>query len=352
MRRWHWHFGGLFWRLSMSYLLVTFIAALTIECTITLAPVLQDIQNSNTIRPERLFPILWSYWQPNGFYFIFLASSLGTGAGMLIARHLTGRLRRIAQATKAWSRGEFQDTIHDHIHDELGQLSADLNHMAEQLQLLLLARRKLAILEERARLKQDLHDAVKQHLFAVQMQLSAVRVLFQQDADASYRHLVEAEKLALLAQQELATLIEELRPPALMDKTLGPALEELCHDWSQRTAIALSVHIEPVISLPAGIEQTIFRVTQEALSNIARHSHAHNVYLKLLLDESHTITFSITDDGHGFNPSITRKQKHSLGLHNMRERIAAIDGLFTLESSTKGTSIQARIPVPVEVEKK
>ncbi|GHO77612.1 hypothetical protein KSD_53830 [Ktedonobacter sp. SOSP1-85] len=302
-------------------------------------------QSARTIQLQQVISTLWHYWQPTGFYFIFLSTALGTSAGMLISHNLTRRLRRIAQATKEWSRGEFQMTIHDHAHDEVGQLSKDLNNMAEQLQMLLLTRRKLAIMEERTRLKRDLHDAVKQHLFAVQMQLSAVRVLFPKDANTSYRHLVEAEKLALLAQQELATLIEELRPAGLANKNLALAIEEMSHDWSRRTAIAIYVRIEQEHPLPVEIEQALFRVTQEALSNIARHSGARTVNLELL-GQVHAITLTIKDDGHGFDLSVARQQKHSIGLRSMYERIKDVHGIFSLESTANGTSIKAYVPIP------
>lgn len=236
-------------------------------------------------------------------------------------------------------------TIRDRARDEVGQLTKDLNNMAEQLQMLLLTRRKLAITEERTRLKRDLHDAVKQHLFAAQMQLSAVRVLFPKDANTSYHHLVEAEKLALLAQQELATLIEELRPVGLANKNLALAIEEMSHDWSRRTAIAVYVRVEQEHPLPVEIELALFRVTQEALSNIARHSGARTVNLELQ-GTAHAITLTITDDGHGFDLSVARLQKHSIGLRSMYERIEGIHGIFSLESTANGTSIKACVPIP------
>ncbi|GLV53869.1 hypothetical protein KDH_07200 [Dictyobacter sp. S3.2.2.5] len=309
-------------------------------------------QNTHTISPGMVISSLWNYWQPAGFYFIFLASALGTVAGMLISHNLTHRLHHITLASQEWSKGEFQNIIHDKTHDELGQLSKTLNTMAGQLRLLLLTRKQLAIIEERTRLKRDLHDAVKQHLFAVQMQLSTVRVLFQKDAASSYRHLIEAEKGALQAQQELATLIEALHPVALTENNLVVALQEFCHTWSERTRIAASVHIEQLPPLSTEIELAIFRVAQEALSNIARHSGARNVTLKLL-SASGEITLNITDDGHGFHLATAHTRKHGIGLQSMRGRIEALDGLFTIESATcHGTSITACIPLARKKEEK
>ncbi|GCE09448.1 HAMP domain-containing sensor histidine kinase [Dictyobacter aurantiacus] len=309
-----------------------------------------SIQHTHTLSLGMVISSLWSYWQPAGFYFIFLASALGTVAGILISHDLTRRLRRITLASREWSKGEFQNIIHDKTHDELGQLSKTLNTMAEQLQLLLLTRKKLAIIEERTRLKRDLHDAVKQHLFAVQMQLSAVRVLFQKDAASSYQHLIEAEKVAMQAQQELATLIEALHPVALTENNLVVALQEFCHAWSERTRIVASVHTKQLPPLATEIELAIFRVTQEAFSNIARHSGAHNVALKLLSAPG-VITLQITDDGYGFNLSTTHPRKHGIGLQSMRGRIEALKGLFTIESAAcHGTSITAHIPLARKTE--
>lgn len=79
-------------------------------------------QSTRTIQLQQVISTLWNYWQPAGFYFIFLSTALGTSADMLISHNLTRRLRRIAQATKEWSRGEFQMTVHDHARDEVGNI--------------------------------------------------------------------------------------------------------------------------------------------------------------------------------------------------------------------------------------
>jgi signal transduction histidine kinase len=117
--------------------------------------------------------------------------------------------------------------VHDPSGDELGQLARRLNGMAEQVQNLLAVRQELAVIEERHRLARDLHDSVKQQIFAMAMQVAAARTLMDNNSDAARVRLTEAERLVKQAQQELTALIRELRPAALGDKGLVVALREL-----------------------------------------------------------------------------------------------------------------------------
>src|SRR5207245_9302396 len=122
--------------------------------------------------------------------------------------------------------------------------------MAEHLQNLLQARQKLATLEERNRLARDLHDSVKQQVFAVAMQIGATRLLIQRDTAAAEVRLNEAQKLVRQAQQELTSLIRELRPVALEEKGLVIALRELVAQWALQADIAAHVHVEEIQALP------------------------------------------------------------------------------------------------------
>lgn len=143
-----------------------------------------------------------------------IAAIAGLVFGYLTARGLTRRLNRLFAAADRWSGGDFSAATHDTSEDELGQLARQLNRMAEQLQNLLQARQNLATLEERNRLARDLHDSVKQQVFAVAMQIGATKVLLKRDVAAAEVRLNEADKLVRQAQQELTSLIRELRPAA------------------------------------------------------------------------------------------------------------------------------------------
>jgi NarL family two-component system sensor histidine kinase LiaS len=213
--------------------------------------------------------------------------------------------------------------------------------MAEQLQNLLQTRQELATLEERNRLARELHDSVKQQVFATAMQVGAARALLDQHPEASKENLAQAEQLVRQAQQELTTLIRELRPAALEGKGLATALRDCVADWSRQNQIPAEVRVRGERPLPLRLEQALFRVAQEALTNIARHSQATAVELDLVWRQNQVI-LAIADDGQGFN--VLAKDGKGLGLHSMRERIEALGGHLEVKSKTgAGTQVIAQV---------
>ncbi|HYK84656.1 MAG TPA: sensor histidine kinase [Ktedonobacteraceae bacterium] len=266
-----------------------------------------------------------------------IAAIGGLVFGSLTSRGITRRLRRLASASDKWSHGDFTAIAIDTSADELGQMARQFNRMAEQLRNLLQARQKLASLEERNRLARDLHDSVKQQVFAVGMQIGATKVLLRRDVDAAEGRLLEAEKLVRQAQQELTTLIRELRPVALEGKSLVDALREMATAWSQQTGIVANVRVEGTQAMPLTVEEALFRIAQEALSNVARHSKATLVQLVLTIADE-DVTLSITDNGQGFDT--THQAGMGVGLLSMQERMKALGGDVQLESTPgKGTCI-------------
>lgn len=261
--------------------------------------------------------------------------------GYFIARGLTRRLRVLDKVADEWSRGNFEALARDASGDEVGQLARQLNYMAMQLQNLLQTRQELATLEERHRLARDLHDSVKQQVFATAMQVGAARALLpEQPADAQ-THLLEAERLVHEAQQELTTLIRELRPAALEGKGLAAALRDYVADWSRQNQISAEVRVQGERPLPLVIEQTLFRVAQEALANVSRHSAATTTDVHLVC-AAQQVTLTISDNGHGFQVGASNGK--GLGLRNMRERVESLGGNFTIESEpTQGTRIAAHL---------
>ena len=215
--------------------------------------------------------------------------------------------------------------------------------MAEQLQNLLHTRQELAAIEERNRLARDLHDSVKQQVFATVMQVGAAREMIPEDAETAIQRLDEAERLSRQAQAELTTIIQELRPATLPERNFSSALKEYITDWSQLNKIDSEFRMGDECSLPAEVEQAIFRVTQEALSNVARHSQATRIEVDLVR-ENDVISISIADNGVGF--VLTDRAGKGIGLISMRERVEAIGGEFSVKStSEQGTQIIARCPI-------
>lgn len=268
-----------------------------------------------------------------------IAAIAGMVSGYLTARGLTRRLKGLSYAAARWSRGDFSTITYDASEDELGETTRQLNTMAEQLQNLFQARQKIATLEERNRLARDLHDSVKQQIFAASMQIGAMRVLLRRDVDAAEVRLNETEKLVRQAQQELTSLIRELRPVALEGKGLATALRELTTQWAQQTGIVANLRVEGSQTLSLTIEEALFRVGQEALANVARHSKATLVQMQLTTSDD-TVTLSVIDNGQGFDT--TRQGHMGVGLHSMQERMKALGGDARVESTPgKGTRIIA-----------
>ncbi len=266
-----------------------------------------------------------------------LTGGAGTLFGALNARSFTRRFKQLSQAAASWSHGDFSTIVHDPSGDELGQLSRQLNKMAEELQTLLETRQQLAILEERNRLARDLHDSVKQQVFSLAMQIGALKALLRRDTDAAERRLNEIERTVRMAQEELASLIHELRPAVLEGKNLPDALKELAKQWADQTWISAQVSVEGTDTFPPEIEETLFRITQEALSNVARHSNASAVQIRLRC-EKESVTLVIDDNGQGFNAA--KIQGRGVGLLSMRERIQNVDGDIQVKSTVgKGTEI-------------
>lgn len=295
-------------------------------------------------RDEALF-ILLVFLVPLSLLASVFAVGLGTIYGYLTSRNLVRRLRVLSSAADAWSAGDFRALSRDRSRDELGHLSRRLNQMAEQLQTLVTTRQELAALEERNRLARDLHDSVKQQLFAISMQLASARTLLHDQAPVD-RLLAHAESLTQAAQQEVMSTIHALRPAALHQVGLLEAVRTYVSRWSQQHQIAAQVDCRGQAELPLVVEQALFRVAQEALTNIARHSAATHVTIQLTADW-HAGTLAMSDNGRGFDPQVT--DQHGLGLQSMRERVAALGGTLTIDSRPgAGTRMIAEIPLTKE----
>jgi signal transduction histidine kinase len=211
--------------------------------------------------------------------------------------------------------------------------------LVEELQATQRKLQDLAVMEERNRLARDLHDSVKQQVFAISMQLGAARVLLN-EANQAYGPVTEAERLAKQAGAELTTLIRELRPAGLESKTLATALREYVTEWSRQNGIAADLKVDGVSASPWPGDETLFRVAQEALANVARHSKAGQVTVELA-HEDNEIILTVEDNGVGFDMGRIEK---GVGLDSMRERLEAIEGQLEISSQkSRGTRVVARM---------
>jgi NarL family two-component system sensor histidine kinase LiaS len=314
---------------------------------VAIAPILVHGQTRGALvlkitQPDARVFFLWFFSVSSffGLAALIIAVISGPVFGYITARSVIKRLKKLSVAVDSWGYGDFAARAVDTSQDELGQMAHQLNRMAEQLQNLLETRQQLATLEERNRLARDLHDSVKQQVFAISMQIAATRILLKRDVNAAEERLGKTEALVKQAQQELTTLIRELRPVALDGKGLVVALRELLPQWSQQNEIVANLQVEGSRTLSLTVEEALFRVTQEALSNIARHSKATLVQLTLNMTGP-TIALTVQDNGQGFD--LTRLEQRGIGLLSMQERMKALGGDLLIESTPgAGTCMIAR----------
>ncbi len=205
--------------------------------------------------------------------------------------------------------------------------------------------RDLAVMEERNRLARDLHDSAKQKAFAALAQLGTVNGMAKTIPNEATPHLGEAENLVYEVIQELNFLIQEIYPIALQEKGLPNLLREYVFEWENRNDTVIKLTVENECRLPLELEQAVYRVIQEALANVSRHSRAKHVdiSLKYSSDLLHVV---IADNGCGFD--LTQKAK-GLGFRSMRERIGSVKGTFQVQSAPgAGTTIIVDIPIKID----
>ena len=266
---------------------------------------------------------------------------MGTIFGAFFARGLSSRFRRLSTTIDAWSEGDFSKFIEDTTGDEISQFAQCLNNMAKQLQSLLHRRQEMAVSEERNRLARDLHDSAKQMALAASFQLGTALTLYDRDPQIAKKHLVEADALVDSVRNELTNLVHKLRPQPVDGQDFSENLKEYVVDWSHRSGIELDIEIKGNDELSVETREALFRIAQEALANIARHSSASCADVSLEY-ETDVVKMIIKDNGHGFDKGI----KHGgLGLYSMRERAEALGGSFSVESSPEqGTKIAVTLP--------
>jgi NarL family two-component system sensor histidine kinase LiaS len=261
--------------------------------------------------------------------FLLGAGIMGAVFGAIFANGLTTRFKRISDTTDLWSLGDFTRHIDDSVGDEITQLGQRLNRMAEQLKILLRRRQEMAVSEERNRLARDLHDSAKQQALAASLELGTALTLFERDPQGAKTHLVEADALVDAVRKELTNLVHELRPQDMDGQDFSETLREYALEWSQRNEIELDFNVEGRNEIPLETRDTLFRIAQEALANVARHSAASQAEVCLEF-KTNTVTLSVKDNGRGFAP----EAPHSgVGLASMRERAEGLGGSLTIESA-------------------
>lgn len=200
--------------------------------------------------------------------------------------------------------------------------------------------------EERGRVARELHDGISQILVGVRYALDAARRRLARGDEKAGDSLDTGMEHLSTAIQEVRRISRDLRPGVLDDLGLGPALKALTEEFGERTGIKTEFHTVPFRNrLHADAKFSLYRIAQEALTNVERHSGATDVSIDV---RSHKrgATLRISDNGRGFTQSRDRsKQSSGLGLRNMQERIEQLNGTLRILSSKSGTVIEAEVPL-------
>jgi signal transduction histidine kinase len=209
--------------------------------------------------------------------------------------------------------------------------------------------------EERNRLARDLHDSIKQQIFSIGISAAAVQARWEHDPEGAKSALGDVRRSAQEAMVEMRALLQQLGPAPLEKVGLIQALRDQCEALSYRTGAQVATEfneLPPDERLPIGAQESIFRIAQEALGNVARHARAQNVSVRFGVMENDDngvprnaphVYLEVIDDGQGFelsNPS------SGMGLGNMRGRASRLGGTVDLQSEpSKGTTLKMCIPL-------
>jgi len=250
------------------------------------------------------------------------AGVVGVLFGYISSRGLIRRLNTVGGVAEAWSKGEFEAAIRDQRKDEIGELARKLNSMAESLRKLMRVRQKLAAAEERNRIMGELHDTVKQQVFAASMSLAAFRARRGVECGGEGEELADIEKLLIKTQKDLADIIREIAPsgPELGD--LGEALRELAAEWELRSGMTTRLEIDEGFKPEPMAARAVYHAVSEALANSSRHGRATRADIRLSVRGAGYFEFEARDDGRGC--ATTEGAGRGLGI--MRERIESLGG--------------------------
>lgn len=226
-----------------------------------------------------------------------------------------------------------------------------LQKLAQENEQLLQETKINAVSEERQRLARDLHDAVSQQLFAISMMSATVLKVMEKNPEKALGLIREISQSATRAQGEMRALLLQLRPLTLQNESLCEALTSLTSELQSKQALQFDIDLDEV-NLPSNIENQLFRIAQEGLSNVLRHASANQVRISLKVSEAnHRVILVIEDDGKGFK--LDEIPQSSIGIRSIKERSTLIGGTAQwLSVPGKGTKLEIRVPVSMESETK
>jgi PAS domain S-box-containing protein len=218
---------------------------------------------------------------------------------------------------------------------------------AEHARTELLTRLVFAQEDERRRIAREMHDQFGEQLTALALGIRGLKDACG-DNDRWRAQVESIEAIAQRLDRDVDQLVWELRPTALDDLGLRAALADYLQDWSNRVGVAAQLHTSGLLDdrLPADVETALYRIAQEALTNIAKHARAAKVEV-ILERRADSVLLIVEDDGVGFDPAAAAAGRDGFGLLGMRERAGLVGATLEIESTAgQGTTVLARIAAP------
>ena len=206
--------------------------------------------------------------------------------------------------------------------------------------------RDLAVLEERNRLARELHDSISQMLFSMVLNAEAAAAMFEVNPASAQVQIARLQETSHAALKDMRTLIFELRPANLEEEGLVPVLRKHIALVKERYGLDVQFYAEGQQRWPFRMEKALYRITQEALTNIIKHADATHAMVNLSAAEG-SVRLTVDDNGRGLTPARAGEAAHStLGLTSMRERAEQLGGTFAIgpRPDSAGTRVSVTLP--------
>ncbi|MNW40472.1 two-component system, NarL family, sensor histidine kinase LiaS [Fontibacillus panacisegetis] len=299
----------------------------------------------------------WRRGVQAGIMLLTLLLSIGATYGFFQGYRNKRKIDQLRDALLQWEKGNKTDTVPKLGDDEVGRLGEQLERIGKRWEEQVTSLQRLsthnaqlaeqarvsAIVEERQRLARELHDAVSQQLFAISMTATAVGRTLEKDFDKAQRQVELIEEMASVAQSEMRALLLHLRPVYLEGKELSQGLLDLVRELKTKVPMELTLEMDDELNLGRGIENHLFRIIQEAMSNTLRHSKADKMEIRIHR-KLNVVKVTLRDNGLGFE--LDEKKQTSYGLSTMQERVREIGGSIQfITAPGKGTRIEITVPL-------
>lgn len=284
------------------------------------------------VQLQSIFNFLLSTWSS----VLLLSVPIGIACGLVAARYVTRQLQKMNEVTESWRQGNFDARIALPSDDVLIRHSQHLNAMAQDLELFLSLKQNIALSDERNRVARELHDTVKQKLFALGLQLATAKTK-PAAMEAASEHILEAETITREAQHDLMEIITQLRPAGTSDTSLYERIGMIADDFKRRFDVSIELNCSDPVQCNAPTEHHVLRIVQESLMNAVRHGKASKIAIASKIDQD-IATLTIADNGGGFDVA---KKTHGFGITSMRDRTRDLpEGKFEiLSAAQEGTRI-------------